>query len=91
MKLCKLFIGNDSGLMHMASLTGINTVGLFGPSDKIKYRPWGEKNFVISSSKSPYELMGHKSFSAKGSGSLMLELETNKVLENLKNYLSKKK
>jgi ADP-heptose:LPS heptosyltransferase len=91
MKLCKLFIGNDSGLMHMASLTGINTVGLFGPSDKIKYRPWGEKNFVISSSKSPNELMGHKSFSAKGSGSLMLELETNKVLENLKNYLSKLK
>ena len=42
MKLCDLFIGNDSGLMHMASLSSIKTVGLFGPSDKGIYGPWGK-------------------------------------------------
>ena len=42
MKLCDLFIGNDSGLMHMASLSSIKTIGLFGPSDKDIYGPWGK-------------------------------------------------
>ena len=31
MKQSKLFIGNDSGLMHLSALAGIPTVGLFGP------------------------------------------------------------
>ena len=51
MKHCKLFIGNDSGLMHMAALANIKTFGLFGPSDKFKYKPWGDGNVVISSLK----------------------------------------
>ncbi len=87
MKLCSLFIGNDSGLMHMASLAKIKTVGLFGPSDKDQYGPWGKKNFVISSPKTPEDLMGYKGFDSKKCGSLMLDLETKKVLENIIHYL----
>lgn len=37
----RLFIGNDSGLMHLAAATGIPTLGLFGPSDERLYGPWG--------------------------------------------------
>ena len=48
MKHCNLFIGNDSGLMHMAALANIKTFGLFGPSDKLKYKPWGKGNIAIS-------------------------------------------
>ena len=33
MKKSKLFIGNDSGLMHLSALANIPTIGLFGPSD----------------------------------------------------------
>ena len=85
MKLCNLFIGNDSGLMHMASLAKIKTIGLFGPSDRDKYRPWGSQNVVISSSKGPDDLMGHKNFKAKGSDSLMLDLSVDKVLKEVMN------
>jgi ADP-heptose:LPS heptosyltransferase len=35
---CGLFIGNDSGPMHIAAALGIPTVALFGPSDP---RIWG--------------------------------------------------
>ena len=42
LKRCTLFIGNDSGLMHMAAASGIPTVGLFGPSREDHYGPWGE-------------------------------------------------
>ena len=37
-----LFIGNDSGLMHLAAAAGIPTLGLFGPSDERLYGPWGD-------------------------------------------------
>ncbi|HEY1722628.1 MAG TPA: glycosyltransferase family 9 protein [Magnetospirillaceae bacterium] len=40
---CRLFIGNDSGLMHLAAASGAPTLGLFGPSREWRYRPWGEK------------------------------------------------
>jgi len=38
-----LFIGNDSGLMHMAAASGIATLGLFGPSNETVYGPAGPR------------------------------------------------
>lgn len=38
-----LFIGNDSGMMHLAAASGAPTLGLFGPTDERLYRPWGER------------------------------------------------
>ena len=42
LKRARLFIGNDSGAMHLAAAAGIPTLGLFGPSDERLYGPWGE-------------------------------------------------
>jgi heptosyltransferase-3 len=36
-----LFIGNDSGLMHLSAAAGAPTIGLFGPTDATTYRPAG--------------------------------------------------
>ncbi len=41
LKHARLFIGNDSGLMHLAAAAGTPTLGLFGPSDEHLYAPWG--------------------------------------------------
>jgi len=38
----RLFVGNDSGLMHMAAAAGTATLGLFGPTDEAVYGPWGD-------------------------------------------------
>jgi ADP-heptose:LPS heptosyltransferase len=47
LKHARLFIGNDSGLMHLAAAAGAPTLGLFGPSDERLYGPWGENTRVV--------------------------------------------
>lgn len=41
LKHCAIFIGNDSGLMHLAASTGTPTLGLFGPTPASEYAPAG--------------------------------------------------
>ena len=44
-----LFIGNDSGLMHLAAAAGAPTLGLFGPSPADEYAPSGRRaGFVVA-------------------------------------------
>ncbi len=38
---CALFVGNDSGLMHLAASAGAPTLGLFGPTPASEYAPAG--------------------------------------------------
>ena len=45
--LCKLFIGNDSGPMHVAAAQGTKTIGLFGCNLPIMFRPFGKNNVSI--------------------------------------------
>ncbi|MFN3523458.1 MAG: glycosyltransferase family 9 protein [Phenylobacterium sp.] len=47
LKRARLFVGNDSGLMHLAAAAGAPTLGLFGPSDERLYAPWGPATAVV--------------------------------------------
>ena len=40
---CNVFIGNDSGPMHLAAAVGTQTVGLYGPGDPTRFGPAGTK------------------------------------------------
>lgn len=51
-----LFIGNDSGLMHMAAAAGAPTIGLFGPSRDDHYAPWGPLGRAVRTDE-PYEVL----------------------------------
>jgi len=44
-----LFVGNDSGLMHVASAAGTPTLGLFGPTEWWLYGPRGPKTRTVAS------------------------------------------
>lgn len=41
------FVGNDSGLGHMAAALSIPTVTVFGPGRPERYRPWGLSAHVV--------------------------------------------
>jgi ADP-heptose:LPS heptosyltransferase len=47
LKRARLFIGNDSGAMHLAAAAGCPTIGLFGPSDERLYAPYGPHTRVV--------------------------------------------
>ncbi len=53
-----LYVGNDSGLMHMAAASGIPTLGLFGPTRDAHYAPFGPNCAVVRTPESYEELVG---------------------------------
>ncbi len=47
MELCSVYVGVDSGPMHIAAFAGIPVVALFGPTDPAKVGPYGPGHKVI--------------------------------------------
>lgn len=47
LKKARLFLGNDTPLMHLAAAAGVPTIGLFGPSDERRSGPWGPDARVV--------------------------------------------
>jgi ADP-heptose:LPS heptosyltransferase len=43
-----LFVGNDSGLMHLAAASGAPTLGLFGPTNAGEYAPAGPRAVALA-------------------------------------------
>ncbi|UCG94684.1 MAG: glycosyltransferase family 9 protein [Candidatus Aerophobus sp.] len=46
-KNASLFVGIDSGLMHLASSMDVPVVGIFGPSDPFYVGPQNERSLVV--------------------------------------------
>lgn len=76
----QLYIGNDSGLMHMAAAVGTPTVGLFGPTRADHYSPWGEKTRVVRTKSSIQQLKSAPGYHHTTTGSLMGEITVDQVL-----------
>jgi heptosyltransferase-2 len=45
---CALFVGNDSGITHIAAAVGAPTIAMFGPASHEIWRPSGERVRVIN-------------------------------------------
>ena len=87
-KKCKIFIGNDSGLMHIASAMGIPTIGLFGPSLENRYAPRGNNAHYIRTKKTFHQLTGAKNFDWNTKKNLMTSLSVNSVFNKIKKILT---
>ncbi|MDA0656585.1 MAG: glycosyltransferase family 9 protein, partial [Proteobacteria bacterium] len=66
-----LFIGNDSGLMHMAAAAGTPTLGLFGPSRESLYAPWGPHTGWVRTPESFDQLTGAPDYDHRTTDTLM--------------------
>jgi len=74
-----LYVGNDSGLMHVAAAAGVPTLGLFGPSDDRHFRPWGAHAAFVRTPESKDELFARIDFQPQGARSLMESIDVARV------------
>ncbi|MGB7297510.1 MAG: glycosyltransferase family 9 protein [Candidatus Aminicenantales bacterium] len=47
LRRCQLFIGNDSGPIHVAVGVGVPVVGFFGPGEYERFKPWGVNHEAV--------------------------------------------
>ena len=78
LKRCSFYVGNDSGLMHLAAAAGVPTLGLFGPSKELLYGPWGEHCASVRTPEG-FDDIHPEGFNHRTSGSLMDSLSVDHV------------
>ena len=73
------YIGNDNGLMHLASAAGIPTLGLFGPSREDHYGPFGPVARSVRGPRSYDDIIYEPGYTHIGHHSRMDDLTVDKV------------
>lgn len=82
----QVFIGADSGLMHLACAIGTKTIALFGPGNLRKWEPKGEKHSIITENVdcSPCTQFGYTVPTCKGSYHCMRHIKIERVLNSVR-------
>jgi ADP-heptose:LPS heptosyltransferase len=47
LRQCRCFVGNDSGITHLAAYLGCPTIALFGPTDPRMWGPLGRRVKIL--------------------------------------------
>ncbi len=87
LKRCALFIGNDSGLMHLAAAAAVPTLGLFGPSPERHYAPWGRHTAVVRTPESFEQIVGAPDYDYRSHQSRMTTLTVDQVADAVDDLL----
>ncbi len=91
MKLCKLIISNDSGLMHTAAAVGTPVAAIFGSTVReFGFAPYGVKNLILENKSLSCRPCSHigKSGCPKGHFNCMKEIRPQFVLKSVEKFLA---
>lgn len=83
MEGCRLFIGNDSGVSHMAAALGVPTIAIFGPTDQRVWAPRGEKVEIVRKN-IPCSPCAEERFFLCKELQCLNQIEVNEVLKSLR-------
>lgn len=87
LKRCALFVGNDSGTMHLAAAAGTPTLGLFGPSRESLFGPYGPNTRAIRTPESFEEIIRAPGYDFRTTDSLLKSLSVDAVEANARSML----
>lgn len=82
-----IYIGNDSGLMHLCAATGTPTLGLFGPTREENYKPWGVNCNFVRTKETFQQLSLLPDYKPDPTNSLMDGLSVEKVFKAVEELL----
>ena len=77
----RLFVGNDSGVMHISAAMGTPTLGLFGPSDERLYGPYGDQCAIVRGARNFDTIQGETPNWKAHPSSLLMDLSTDAAFE----------
>jgi heptosyltransferase II len=83
-RACDLFFGVDSGPMHMAAAVDVPVIALFGPTNELKWGPWGGGHTVLTKRLSCRPCKPHKC----RNNACMLEISVEEAVEALDQKVS---
>lgn len=86
-----LYIGNDSGLMHLAAAVGTPTLGLFGPGYEKIYGPWGAHTAYLRTPESTAALLALLPHPGAHEPNLMKTLTVERVAGKARRLLKNRK
>jgi heptosyltransferase III len=86
-----LYVGNDSGLMHLAAASGAPTLGLFGPTRDENYAPWGARCAVVRTELDFEALRADPNYRPRPDADLMKGLDVEAVINAATDLLAKVK
>jgi heptosyltransferase I len=81
----KLFIGGDTGPMHLAAALHVPVVAIFGPTDPARNGPYGTRSIVL---RNPESVTTHSRRSQPDAG--LLEITTDAVIEAARKLMERK-
>ncbi len=82
----RMFIGGDTGPLHLAAALGVPVVGIFGPTDPARNGPYGTRSVVL---RNPASATTHARRSAPDEG--MLEIGAEAVVDAARSLLAQSK
>lgn len=80
---CGLYLTCDSGPMHIAAAVGTPTIALFGPTDPLRHRPYGEGHHVIEKDVSCRPCYKRKCMRTDEPNLCMTEIQPSDVIERI--------
>jgi len=84
---CDFYIGNDSGLLHMAAAADVACLGLYGPSYPHLYAPWGDHTGYACTPQTYDELIDFEGYNPKTlDRTLMDGLKPSDIIDIIKNF-----
>ena len=89
LKRANLYVGNDSGLMHLSAALGVPTIGLFGVGFPNIYGPWGKHCTSVITPESREELWARLAASNPPPKTLMDNLSVERVVDAAKMLFEK--